>query len=494
MPSRTSGNSGPVRAAIYTRMSIAAIGDTTKVDDQARISRELAGRRGWEVAADCGYPAPDGVYCDNSRSAWQRNRKRPAWNAMLADVKAGRINAIIVYHGDRLIRQPWDLEVLIDLAYGKGIRLASPTGDRDLSNSDDLYILRIDAAGQCRESDRTSARRKTQYERWRREGRVRPGGRGGRAFGFATDAMTVLPADRCDVATRAEASEADVIREMARRVLAGESVGSVARDVSARGWRTPAGRELSHGTVRKMLARPRYAGLMPDGESKAAWPPVLERADWERLCLVLEAKARRFGYATNARRWLLSGIARCGRPMPDGSECGAPMRLNPSKGKDGRHVNGYQCTRRGCSTYRSAEILDAYVSGRVVGALNSEGTPEGAAPAPPDLAPEWRSLATDRAATEALVTKYAASPGRVALLMARLDGIDARMAELRELEAGDARSRLLARYRGLTRAQWEALPLEARRSLVAAAVTVTVLPASRRGPGFRPQDVRVTER
>jgi hypothetical protein len=62
---------------------------------------------------------------------------------------------------------------------------------------------------------------------------------------------------------------------------------------------------------------------------------------------------------------------------------------------------------------------------------------------------------------------------------------------MRELEAGDARSRLLARYRGLTRAQWKALPLEVRRSLVRATVTVTVLPASKRGPGFRPQDARV---
>ncbi|HWU23114.1 MAG TPA: recombinase family protein [Nocardioides sp.] len=466
-----------LKAGIYTRISLASMGDTTKTDDQERICRDLAGRLGWDVAADCG---ENGVYTDHSKSAWQRNRKRPGWDQMLADVKAGKVSGIVVYHGDRLVRRPEDLADLMRLAEAKGVKLASPTGTRDLDT--ERLELWIRAAFAEEESQRTSERRKAQYERWRREGRVRPGGRGGRPYGFATDGMTRV------------AAECEVIREMARRILEGESVGSVSRDMSARGARTPAGKELAHGTVRKMLARPRYAGLMPDGESKAAWEPVLERADWERLCLVLEARAKRHGYATNARRWLLSGIARCGRPMADGSECGAPMRLNPSRGRDGRHVNGYQCTRRGCSTYRSAEILDAYVSGRVLGALNSEGTPEGTAPAPPDMTGEWRKLATERAATEALVADHAASPGRVALLMRRLDGIDARMAELRQLEAGDARSRLLARYRGLTREQWEALPLEARRSLVAAAVTVTVLPASRRGPGFRPQDVRVAER
>jgi DNA invertase Pin-like site-specific DNA recombinase len=451
------------------------MGDTTKTDDQERICRDLAGRLGWDVAADCG---ENGVYTDHSKSAWQRNRKRPGWDQMLADVKAGKVSGIVVYHGDRLVRRPEDLADLMRLAESKGVKLASPTGTRDLDT--ERLELWIRAAFAEEESQRTSERRKAQYERWRRDGKVRPGGRGGRAYGFKSDGMTHVPA------------ECEVIREMARRVLAGETVGSVARDVSARGHRTPAGNEFGHGTVKKMLMRPRYAGLMPDGESKAAWEPVLDRQEWERVALVLEAKAGGFDYATNARRWLLSGIARCGREL-DGGECGAPMRLNPSKGKDGRHVNGYQCTRKGCSTYRSAELLDAYVTGRVLGALSSDETPEGRAPEP-DMVPEWQALTTERAATEALLADYRKSAGRSALLMTRLDQVDARMAELREREAGGARSRLLARYRGLTRAQWEALPLEVRRALVAACFTVTVLPASKRGPGFRVQDVRVEER
>jgi DNA invertase Pin-like site-specific DNA recombinase len=450
-------------------MSIAAIGDTTKVDDQELISRELAARRGLDVAA---------VYSDNNKSAWRKDRKRPGWDAMLADIEAGKLSAIIVYHGDRLIRQPWDLERLLALAESRGIRLLSPSGTRSLDSADDRFILRIEAAQACRESDNTSRRRKAQYARWRREGRVRPGGRGGRAYGFATDGVTHV------------AGECEVIREMGRRVLAGEAAGSIARGLSARGARTPTGGQFSHGTIRKMLARPRYAGLMPDGESAAAWEPVLDRETWERVRLVLDAKAAGFGYATNARRWLLSGIAACGAILADGSECGAPMRLNPSKGRNGRHVNGYQCTRRGCSVYRSAELLDAYVSGRVLGSLAADGTPQGNAPEVP-VTDEWRALVTERAATDALLSDYRRSAGRAATLMARLDGIDARIAELREREAGGARSRLLRRYRGITRAQWDGLPLEVRRALVAACFRVTVLPASKRGPGFRVQDVRL---
>jgi site-specific DNA recombinase len=475
MPPRPAGNAGPVRAGIYCRISLAAEGDTVKTDDQERICRALAGQLGWEVVSDCGHPHATGVYTDHNRSAWKKNRRRPAWDQMLADVRDGKITGIVVYHGDRLVRRPEDLTDLMRLADSKGVKLASPTGTRDLDT--ERLELWIRAAFAEEESQRTSERRQAQYERWRRAGKVRPGGRGGRAYGFATDGVTHVPA------------ECDVIREMARRVLEGETVGSVARDVSARGHRTPAGNEFGHGTVRKMLARPRYAGLMPDGENEAAWPAILDRSTWERLCLVLEAKAGGFTYATNARRWLLSGIARCGRPL-DGGECGAPMRLNPSKGKDGTRVNGYQCTRKGCSTYRSAETLDAYVTGHVLGALNAEETPGGHAPEQ-DLVPEWQALATERAATLAILADPERSAGRADALMTRLDGIDARMEQLREREAGGARSRLLARYRGLTRAQWKALPLEVRRSLVRATVTVTVLPASKRGPGFRPQDARV---
>lgn len=463
-----------LRAGIYTRMSIAAIGDTTKTDDQEYISRQLAERRGDTDVVD--------VYTDNNKSAWQPNRKRKGWDRMLADVDSGRLDALIVYHGDRLIRQPWDLETLIQRAESKGIRIFSPTGTRDLDNADDRFILRIEAAQACRESDNTSRRRKAQYERWRREGRVRPGGRGGRAFGFATDGVTLVP------------GECDLVREMAGRVLRGESVGAIARDVSARGWRTPAGGEFTHGTVRKMLGRPRYAGLMPDGESRAAWPAVLDRETWERARLVLGARAAGFGYATNARRWLLSGIAVCGAPAgADGAVCGSPLQVKPSKGRGRKeYASGYACTRKGCGkVYRSAPLLDAYVSAAVIANLGNPLNPRGRA-MPVDRAAEWATLERERGETEAMARRYAESAGRLAMLMGRLDEIDERMAELRALAAGDSRARMLERYAGVTREQWEGdLTLDVKRALVSACFRVVVLPASGRGPGFRAQDVRL---
>jgi site-specific DNA recombinase len=460
-------------AAIYTRMSYVLDADQTKVADQERRCRELAAARGVTAGP---------VYTDNNRSAWKRDRKRPGWDAMLAGIEAGRITTIITYHGDRIIRQPRDLETLIELAESKGVRILSVAGSRDLDSADDRFILRIEAAQACKASDDSSRRKKAQLDRWRREGRTSTGGRGGRPFGFATDGVTILPADRCIVATRALESEADVIRETARRILAGQtSLTSLARGLTARGRLTPAGNPWTHDSLRKMLARPRYAGLMPDGESRAAWQPVLEREDWERLRLVLDARGAANPSATSARRWLLPGIATCGIP-----ECGGLMRS--SRAGDNRPV--YSCSRCG-RLNRSAVHLDAYVSAAVVTWLNAGDAPAPELPARPDHAAEWEALGLQRAEVDALLDDYRASAGRTAKLMRQLDQIDARMAELRAAAGTSARSRLLSEYHGTTLPEFLALPLDVRRALVRATVTVTVLPASRRGPGFREQDVRV---
>jgi len=453
----------PVRAAIYCRISLAVLRDTTKVDEQEAQCREVCRRRGWEVGE---------VFKDNSKSAWQRNRKRDGWDEMLEGLRAGRFGAVVSYWGDRIVRQPRDLEDLLDLRDVRQITFASVAGQYDFDNKDHRMMMRWEVARACNESDTISMRVSNHHTVRRAQGLVRPGGRGGRAFGFETDGITHVEA------------ECAVIRDMAARVLRGETAGSVAREASARGWRTPAGNEFSHGTVRKMLARPRYAGLMPDGESAAAWEPVLDRGTWELVRLALDSKAETFGYASNARRWLLSGIAACGA-------CGAPLAIKPSKGR-GRadYVNGYACLA--CrKVYRSAPLLDAYVGRMVVNRENNPLNPAAEAPAAPDSAAEWAALAAEHAETGRMAASYSASAGRLALLMARLDAIDARMAELREREADSVRTRLRETYRGVTWEQWPALPLEVRRSLVTAWFRVTVLPASKRGPGFRTEDVRL---
>jgi site-specific DNA recombinase len=95
------------------------------VDRQERLCREVAARLGLITA-------PGGALVDNNRSAWQRNRDRPGWTALLEAIRAGRVRHVIVYHPDRLMRQPGDLEQLLILSEEHDITLHGQANRRDL--------------------------------------------------------------------------------------------------------------------------------------------------------------------------------------------------------------------------------------------------------------------------------------------------------------------------------------------------------------------------
>lgn len=454
----------PEVAGIYCRLSHARHSDRTKVEDQERICRELAAQRGWQVLR---------AYADNSRSAWQLNRKRPGWDAMLADVEAGRITAIVVYHGDRLIRQPRDLEDLIDLARSRGISLAAPTGTRDLGDADDQFILRIEAAQACKSSDDLSRRKRAGFERMRRAGMAPPAGsRWRRGFGYESDGRTPVP------------GEAAALREAVRLLIAGEGIVPVAERLAARGVTSPSGKPISYKLLRSVLLRPRTAGLFPDG-TPGAWEPLISASEQAMLAQMLTARTAGRPAATNEPRHLLSGIARCGK-------CGAGMQRH-NTGRAGAGVTVYACRAPGCRRVaRNMTQLEEYVIARTLARLGHEANPPGRLPGTPGAAAELAALARQKAEAEAAV-RDPRNSGRLDLLLARLDGVEARMTAVAELaRAVGARAELIAAHAGLDRAGWDAEPLAVRRALAAACFTVEVLPASHRGRGFWTEDVRLT--
>ncbi len=87
------------RAGIYVRISRDREGLEAGVDRQEADCRKLAEARGWEVA---------GVYSDNDVSATDRRKLRKAYRQLLADLAAGRIDAIVTYSSSRLYRRPRD--------------------------------------------------------------------------------------------------------------------------------------------------------------------------------------------------------------------------------------------------------------------------------------------------------------------------------------------------------------------------------------------------
>lgn len=452
-------------AGIYARLSLAIMGDTTHVDDQVRIVRPLLGPN---VHID-----PRHVWKDNSRSAWRLDRKRPAWDAMLVSVDRGElVNGLLgLYHGDRMARQPRDLEDLIDAGAPHCVTLVFPTGRYNLADPDHQMMLRWIVARARNEIDNMSRRLKDSRRRRWEQGKVRGGGRGGRPFGFETDGETHV------------LSEVLEIQKAAPRVLAAEATGTILAEWNARGLRTTAGGLWTHGTFKAMMLRPRYAGLMPDGESTAAWEPVLDRETWEGVKAVLENRAALFGADTTRARHLLSGIAIC-------EPCGHTLEA----GHGAKKQLIYRCKQRGCMRIvRSLPHVDEFVIGHVLELLaNKTYIAALQEPDDPTLATEITALEARKGEAEEQLRRLVDNPHvKPELLVASLEGFDRRIGELRERIGLSARRRMLIAHAGLTDEKWDDLPLETQRTLVRSCVEVTVLPVGRRGPGFDASKVRV---
>src|SRR5947209_5660355 len=123
--------------AIYARISSDSEGTGLGVARQVEDCRRLATSLGWTVAEE---------YVDNDLSAYS-GKVRPRYQQMLADVRDGLRDGVIVYHVDRLTRRPVELEdfvATVDAAKIRHVRFV--VGDMNLGNGDGLMIARIMAA------------------------------------------------------------------------------------------------------------------------------------------------------------------------------------------------------------------------------------------------------------------------------------------------------------------------------------------------------------
>lgn len=450
-------------------MSVAEVGDLEKVERQEADCRTVCDRMGW---------MPMQTFVDNNKSAWQRNRLRPAWDAMLEGVREGRFDAIVIYHGDRLIRQPWDLELLLNLASEKGIRLASPTGTRNLDNPDDRFILRIEAAQACRESDNTSRRVRRAKEARRAAGLIYMGRT--RAFGRNEDGTI----------REAEAME---IRDVFSRLMAGEAQSALWREWVRRGIPTVRGGQWWYTTFRQMLRRADLAGLVSYKGAVVAQAtnvePIVTREGWESVQAILNNTGALHPDrpASRANKYLLTGIAVC-------SGCDEGLGVGYTRG-----IARYRCTWPGCErpTSRNMSYVDEYVIGNALRRLADDRI--------------WARIAAARAVAsvgeagavvelETLEARKAQAAAEFAdddemdpaLLRSMLRRLDERIASARARLGMVQAASVLEGLRNLDRPGWDALALGRRRSVVQELLTVALLPTGHRH-GFDERSVAVAD-
>ncbi|MGI8711105.1 MAG: recombinase family protein [Acidimicrobiales bacterium] len=446
----------PTAAAIYARLSKDDKGDQLGVRRQERDCRALAERKGWAVAS---------VYVDDDVSAYVVG-KRPEYARLLADMKDGLVDALLVYDLDRLHRHPWELEEFFRTCDAANVtELASVGGDLDLATNDGRLMARIMGAVAKKSSDDAARRLQRKHLELAEAGM--PSGGGARAFGYERDGVTVVD------------HEAAMIRDAAGRLLAGESMSSICRGWNETGQLTGAGSPWRASTLRNMLLSPRLAGLRSyrgDVVGGAAWPAVLERDTWEKVLAMLTDPSRR--QERPGRASLLYGLIYCGR-------CGAKLTVAPVSGR-----NAYRCTKApGRPSCNGISIVSTATETLIVDAVLrlfdspefAEALARGDAPNDDDGAAGEITAAQSRLAE--LAEMWAGGE------ITRAEWMTAR----RSLESAvEAAQRRVSRRRpttaldgvdgpGALRSAWTELPVSRQRAVLAAIIDRIVIGPARRG-------------
>ena len=451
------------KASVYTRLSQHRDGAQTATARQEADCRALADRLSWDVVA---------VYEDVDVSAYDRRKKRPAYEALLAAMARGEVDAVLVYDQDRLVRHPAELERFIDAADRAGARLAAVTGSYDLSTDVGRFIARSLGNVANMESAAKSRRLQRKHLELAQHGKVSGGGR--RPFGYEADRVTLRP------------EEADLVRDAARRVLAGDSVRSVVRDWRARGVSTVTGAPWSTTTVKRLLHSGRISGQREHkGElvAQATWPAIVTPEETDRLRALLRDPARSRARGVEAYRYLLTGLVVCGR-------CEVKMSARPTA----RDRRRYVCTRDrgGCDRCGiDAAGLEVLVTEAVLEAIDSPALADALDRRERNTtdAELRRSIAADEAALEQLARDHYVDRviGRIEFFAAK-EPIEARLEDVRARLARQARTMALRAVVGggsALRASWDQLSFDRRRAVVAAVLDrVTVAPTERANNRF----------
>lgn len=339
---------------MYCRISRDSEGLGLGVARQLDACRKLADQLGWTIAD---------IYPDNSKSAYDRRKKRPEYERMLADVEAGRIDGVLCYAVDRLTRHPIELERLVEVFASNRVAVRTVVGgELDLNTEEGLLRARIMGSVARFESGRKGERLRAKAEQLVAEGR-RPCG-GPRPFGYDRHYDDPDSPRRKILRETVNEVEAAAIRDAAERLLAGGSLRAISAEWNDRGLLTSMGNRWSITSFRQTMTSPRLAGLIThrrqvvDGVV-AQWEPILDKDTHQELVALLTKRGTPQG--VKPRKFWLTGIVFC--------SCGTVMRVG--KAKYGKRR--YMCqpkTEGGCGArVVSLPELDEFMKHLVIGRL-----------------------------------------------------------------------------------------------------------------------------
>ena len=477
-----------LRAGMYARVSDDEAGLSRSVGQQREASRTAVSRRSWRLAAE---------YSDPISASRFETKPRPGWERLLADLRAGRLDVVVLWESSRGDRKLAEWAGFLDTCRERGVGIYVVTHDRlyDLSVARDWRSLAEDGVDSAYESEKTSVRS--------RRGVADAAGRGepyGRIpYGYRRT-YSLAPGKRTAVQSP-DPKTAPVVAEIIGRIAAGDAVSRIVTDLADRSVPSPTGRpRWARSSVNRLvtegvvyIGKRRHKGsALLDGN----WPPLVEADTYWRAVRVLADPARktqaanRGGIRPGRAKWLCSYIAAC-------AKCRAPLSVQRRTVAAGP-VAYYRCSssRGGCAQ-APVEWVDWLVTAAVIRWASRPGVFEAltggddaeavAARGEADAERERLAGFEERAIAGAISD---ASFARIAA------GIEANIAELEQraemASAPPALRDLIASganldTSGLTLEQreaellkrWKPMPVAVKRSIVATIARPTLAPAGR---------------
>lgn len=323
---------------LYARQSLDRKRTELAVSRQLAASREYSDRSGWTDRRE---------YVDNDLSATKG--PRPDYDRLMADVRGGLVDRIVVFHLARLWRNRRERAEGIEILQLHRVMLACVKGPTiDFSTAYGRGMAAMLGEVDTMEVEIKSERQILANEQAAVAGLPHRGGP--RPFGYAQGGTELVPA------------EADAVRAAYDHVIGGGSLRGIAKTWNEAGlttgkprWGKHAG-EPSRWTspgVGEVLRNPRYAGLRVyrGTEYPAKWPALVSDQTYRTVVAILADPTRRpvatFGVA------LLTTVATCG-------VCGATVH----SGGGGRRGKAAPTGEKRYRVYRCSENSGKHIARR----------------------------------------------------------------------------------------------------------------------------------
>lgn len=347
--------------AVYARQSVEKR-DSISIEGQVEVCCAEVRGRPFEIYADRGYSG--------------KNLRRPSFMRLMEDIRAGRIESVLVYKLDRISRSILDFSNLMEYFDAHQVSFVSMTEKFDTSSPIGRAMLHLCAV--FAQLERETIQQRVEEAYWMRSKKgFYMGGR--IPYGFAKE-----PFEKDGIHTskfQAIAEEADQVRQLYNLYARGYSLGEIQNIFEKRGIRKLRGSSWNPSRMSEMLKNPVYVSAdrevyhyyqevgailvnqveefcgafgcylyhRKDGGKELVLAPhhgIIEASVWLRC-------QRRFSQPTSVRSekrkissWLI-GRVHC-------DNCGYALVVRYAKTKWGRYL---VCSRKGISCHGSGTTV-----------------------------------------------------------------------------------------------------------------------------------------